>query len=72
MKLAAVHAIANLIPENELREDYIVPNVFDPRIAPAVAAAVARAAIETGVARIILDPDEVRVRAIARIKNGKQ
>jgi len=71
MKLAAVHAIANLIPENELREDYIIPDVFDPRIAPAVAAAVARAAIETGVARITLDPEDVRAKAIARIKNGK-
>jgi malate dehydrogenase (oxaloacetate-decarboxylating) len=53
MKLAAVYAIADLITENELREDYIVPNVFDSRIVPAVAAAVANAAIRTGVARII-------------------
>jgi len=68
MKLAAVHAIAELIPEGELREDYVVPNVFDKRVAPAVAAAVARAAIETGVARIIVDPEEVRTKAAARIK----
>jgi len=68
MKLAAVYAIAELIPEGELREDYVVPNVFDNRVAPAVAAAVARAAIKTGVARIIVDPEEVRAKAAARIK----
>jgi malate dehydrogenase (oxaloacetate-decarboxylating) len=70
MKLAAVYAIADLIPENELREDYIVPNVFDSRIAPAVAAAVAYAAIRTGVARINMDPEEVKTRAAARIEHG--
>jgi len=68
MKLAAVYAIAELIPEGELREDYVVPNVFDNRVAPAVAAAVARAAIETGVARTIVDPEEIRTKAAARIK----
>lgn len=68
MKLAAVYAIAGLIPENELREDYVVPNVFDKRVAPAVAAAVAREAIKTGVARITIDPEEVRAKAAARIK----
>jgi len=67
MKLAAVYAIAELIPEEELREDYVVPNVFDKRVAPAVAAAVAGAAIKTGVARHIVDPEEVRVKAMARI-----
>ncbi|MBC8014918.1 MAG: NADP-dependent malic enzyme [Sporomusaceae bacterium] len=67
MKLAAVYAIAELIPEEELREDYVVPTVFDKRVAPAVAAAVAGAAIKTGVARKIIDPEEVRAKAIARI-----
>ena len=67
MKLAAVYAIAELIPEDELREDYVVPTVFDKRVAPAVAAAVAGAAIKTGVARQIVDPDEVRAKAMARI-----
>ena len=67
MKLAAVYAIAELIPEGELREDYVVPSVFDKRVAPAVAAAVARAAIKTGVARIIVDPEKVRSNAAARI-----
>lgn len=51
MKIAAAYAIAGLIPENELREDNIIPSVFDKRVAPAVAAAVAKAARETGAAR---------------------
>lgn len=67
MKLAAVYAIAELIPEEELREDYVVPDVFDKRVAPAVAAAVAKAAIQTGVARIHVDPEEVKANATARI-----
>jgi malate dehydrogenase (oxaloacetate-decarboxylating) len=50
MKLAAAYAIADLLPEKDLREDFVVVDAFDPRVAPAVAAAVAKAAIETGVA----------------------
>ena len=68
MKLAAVHAIAGIIPDEELREDYVIPTVFDKRVAPAVAAAVAKAAIETGVARVVVDPEEIRVKAAARIQ----
>ncbi len=68
MKLAAAYAIANLIPENELREDYVVPDVFNPQVAPAVAAAVAQMAMETGVARIKVDPEQVRAQTLARIK----
>ena len=60
MKVAATYAIANLIDEKDLREDYVVADAFDKRVAPAVAAAVAKAAIETGVARKIMDPEEVR------------
>ena len=66
MKRAAVHAIADLIPEDELREDYIIPAVFDPKVAPAVAAAVAKAAMDTGVARISVDPEEIRQRTMER------
>ena len=44
MKKAAAFAIASLIDEAELREDYVIPNPFDPRVAEAVAAAVAREA----------------------------
>jgi len=67
MKLAAVYAISELITEEELREDYVVPDVFDNRVAPAVAAAVVREAIKTGVARITVDPEEIRIRAMKRI-----
>ncbi len=52
MKVAAAKALAALIPEEELREDNIIPTAFDKRVAPAVAAAVAQAARETGVARV--------------------
>jgi malate dehydrogenase (oxaloacetate-decarboxylating) len=51
MKLAAAHALADLIAEPDLRPDYIIPSPFDPRVAPAVAAAVATAAETDGVAR---------------------
>jgi len=51
MKLAAASAIANVIPEDEIRPDYVVPSVFDRRVAQAVASEVAAAAIASGVAR---------------------
>jgi malate dehydrogenase (oxaloacetate-decarboxylating) len=60
MKVAAVEAIASLITENELNADYVIPGPFDPRVAPEVAAAVARAAMDTGVARIKVDPEEIK------------
>ncbi|GHH97279.1 NAD(P)-dependent malic enzyme [Neobacillus kokaensis] len=60
MKIAAVQAIADLIKDDELNADYVIPGPFDPRVAPDVAAAVARAAMETGVARIKVDPEEVK------------
>ena len=52
MKIAAAHALAGLISDEELREDYIIPAPFDPRVGPAVAKAVAQAARDSGVARI--------------------
>ncbi|MBQ4523225.1 MAG: NAD-dependent malic enzyme [Lachnospiraceae bacterium] len=52
MKVAAAYAIANLISDDELNADYIIPNPFDKRVAEAVAKAVSEAAIKTGVARI--------------------
>lgn len=52
MKVAAAYAIADLIPDNEITADYIIPNPFDERVAKAVAKAVAEAARKTGVARI--------------------
>jgi malate dehydrogenase (oxaloacetate-decarboxylating) len=50
MKLAAAHAIAAAVPRNELSPEYIIPSVFHPTVAGNVARAVAKAAIETGVA----------------------
>jgi malate dehydrogenase (oxaloacetate-decarboxylating) len=51
MKVAAAHAIANVIPEEQLNEEYIIPSVFNDEVATAVATAVAAAARESGVAR---------------------
>ena len=67
MKVAAVFAIADLIDEKDLREDYVVPDAFDPRVAPAVAEAVARVAIESGLARKIVDPEVVRANTAKRV-----
>lgn len=52
MKIAASLALANLISDEELHEDYIIPAAFDPRVKEAVSQAVAKAARDTGVARI--------------------
>ncbi|MCD8148954.1 MAG: NADP-dependent malic enzyme [Clostridiales bacterium] len=52
MKIAASEALAGLISDEELNEDYIIPAAFDPRVGPAVAKAVAEAARRSGVARI--------------------
>ncbi|MCQ2406418.1 MAG: NADP-dependent malic enzyme [Oscillospiraceae bacterium] len=52
MKIAAAEALAGLISDDELSEDYIIPKAFDERVGPAVAKAVAEAARRTGVARI--------------------
>ncbi|TSI09094.1 NADP-dependent malic enzyme [Lysinibacillus sp. BW-2-10] len=56
MKLAAVEAIASLITEDELHEDYIIPKSLDERVAPAVAKAVGSAAIDTGVSDLFQQP----------------
>jgi len=52
MKMAAAEALANLISDEELNADYIIPAAFDKRVGPAVAKAVAEAARKSGVARI--------------------
>jgi len=51
MKLAAAHAIASCVTRSELGPEYIIPSVFNKKVAPAVAREVARAAQKTGVAR---------------------
>jgi len=52
MKIAAAHALADIISEDELKPSYVIPQAFDQRVGPAVAKAVAQAAKDTGVARI--------------------
>ena len=52
MKVAAAHALAQLISDDELSEDYIIPKAFDKRVGPAVAEAVAEAARRSGVAQL--------------------
>ena len=67
MKLAAAYAIAGLLPEKDLRDDFVVVDTFDPRVAPTVAAAVAKVAMDTDIARVRIDPEVIRERAAARI-----
>ncbi|HEY8875611.1 MAG TPA: malic enzyme-like NAD(P)-binding protein [Desulfosporosinus sp.] len=59
MKLAAAYALAGIITDEELNAKYIIAGAFDPRVAPTVAAAVAQAAIDSGLARISANPKEI-------------
>ena len=56
MKLAAVEAIASLVTDEELTEEYIIPKSLDERVATAVAKAVGSAAIDTGVSKLFQQP----------------
>jgi malate dehydrogenase (oxaloacetate-decarboxylating) len=51
MKLAAAEAVASIVGRNELHEEYVIPSVFNKKVAPAVARAVVKAASKAGVAR---------------------
>lgn len=66
MKIAASRAIANLV--QNISEDCIIPSPLDRRVVPAVAEAVARAAIETGIARVPQDPLEIKRKAEALLR----
>ena len=70
MKIAAAHAIAELVSEDELSAEYIIPDSIDLRVPPRVAAAVARAAIETGVAQVPAEPREIEVRCRDLVYEG--
>ncbi|MBR4742390.1 MAG: NAD-dependent malic enzyme [Desulfovibrio sp.] len=59
MKIAAANALANMVKDSELSETHLIPFSFDKEVAPTVAAATARAAIESGVARVKIDPEMV-------------
>jgi len=61
MKLAAAHALAEVIPEEELSEDYIIPSLFDERIVPTMAEAVKEAAYNSGAARASDEEDNMEV-----------
>jgi malate dehydrogenase (oxaloacetate-decarboxylating) len=63
MKLAAAEAIAGVISDKEVSEDYIIPSVFDERVAPAVAEAVAEKAKESGMARRVQEHAETGLQA---------
>lgn len=58
MKIAAAYALADIIKEEELNAEYVIPRAFDLRVGPRVAAAVAEAAVKSGVARKVLTYDE--------------
>ncbi|KAA9028417.1 NAD(P)-dependent malic enzyme [Niallia endozanthoxylica] len=68
MKVAAVHAIAGLITDEELHADYVIPDPFDPRVAAHVAEAVANAAMETGVAQKQINAEEIKEQLLSLSK----
>ncbi|MEH7116450.1 malic enzyme-like NAD(P)-binding protein [Neobacillus vireti] len=68
MKLAAVYAIAGLISDDELYPDYVIPDPFDRRVVAHVAAAVADAAMETGVAQKKVNVDEIKKRLLTLVE----
>lgn len=74
MKMAAAHAIASLIDDNQRTEEYIIPSAFDHRVAPEVAAAVAQAAMDSGVARKQVSAEEIRQKTIqlASLKSASE
>ncbi len=69
MKIAAAKAIAEIIPANELSAENIIPFALDPEVAPAVAAATAKAAIDSGIARNPVDPAWVAENLKKRLAN---
>ncbi|HET7376892.1 MAG TPA: malic enzyme-like NAD(P)-binding protein, partial [Anaerolineae bacterium] len=70
MLLAAAQALANIITDKELNPNYIIPKVLDFRVAPSVARAVAKAAIETSEAKVAADPDQIAERTRRYVYEG--
>jgi malate dehydrogenase (oxaloacetate-decarboxylating) len=70
MKIAAAHAIAELVPAEKLTPEFLIPDSLDLRVAPRVAAAVARVAIETGLARENVDPADIEMRCRDLVYEG--
>lgn len=71
MKIAAAHALADLVPPAELGPKMIIPSSFNPEAAPAVAAATAKAAMDTGIARKKVDPEVVADNLRKRLENQR-
>ncbi len=72
MKIAAANALASIVGREKLRENIILPPIFDFHVAPIIAGAVAKAAIETGTARRGVDPDEIVRRTESFVYEGFQ
>ncbi len=70
MKIAAAEAIANYITDDKLEPGYIIPHAMDFKVPPVVAAAVAKAAVEEGVARIKVSPEEVAAQTLEYLYEG--
>lgn len=72
MKIAAAHALAELVTPEELGENKIIPSTLNPEVAPLVAAATARAAMDSGVARVTIDPqvvaEQLRIRLAKQVR----
>jgi malate dehydrogenase (oxaloacetate-decarboxylating) len=70
MKIAAAEAIARLVPNAKLAPEFLIPDSLDLRVAPRVAAAVARTAQENGLARLEMDPVEIEARTRDMVYEG--
>ncbi len=70
MKIAASEAIAAFVGEKDLKPEYIIPHALNFRVPPQVAAAVAKAAMETGVARVQVSPEEVAAQTLEYLYEG--
>jgi malate dehydrogenase (oxaloacetate-decarboxylating) len=70
MKIAAAHAIADLVTPDKLSPEFLIPDSLDLRVAPRVASAVARSAQETGLARELIDPSEIEMRCRDLVYEG--
>jgi malate dehydrogenase (oxaloacetate-decarboxylating) len=70
MKIAAAEAIAGFVGDRDLRPDYIIPHALNYKVPPGVAAAVARAAMETGEARIRVSPEDVAAQTLEYLYEG--
>ena len=67
----AAQALADMVPDSELHADRIIPDIFDFRVAPAIAAAVVRAAVEAGEAGRIVAPEVVAERTLRYVYEGR-